>query len=334
MTWRPTASPKLLTTVLTLCALMIAATGCSGGRHDTVQLRLGHVNSATDPWQTSAQEFADLVNENSRGTVEVKVYPGAQLGGDRDMVEGMQIGSVDFTLVAGVLSSVEPAMTMLEIPYMFTSQQALNKALDGPGGQRLSEDLLEKGIRNLAWLDRGPRELTANREIVSPAQLDGAKIRVPEIPASIDAWRAMGANPTPMAFSEVYGALQQGVIDGQENPYAIIESSNLFEVQRYVMQTDHVYGYVMLAMSEDTWGRLSSEQQQVVTEAAKTVRARHNERTAADEQKYQDELRENGMTFVQVDKNAFRQAVRPVHEHYAQQFGQRLYDDLVASNDS
>ncbi|MFN3004435.1 TRAP transporter substrate-binding protein [Mycolicibacterium wolinskyi] len=334
MTARLVTSLKTLTAVLALCALIGAVTGCSGGRHDTIQLRLGHVNSATDPWQTSAQEFADLVNQNSGGSVEVKVYPGAQLGGDRDMVEGMQIGSVDFTLVAGVLSSVEPAMTMLEIPYMFTSQQALNRALAGPGGQQLSEDLLEKGIRNLAWLDRGPRELTANREIITPAQLDGAKIRVPEIPASIDAWRAMGANPTPMAFSEVYGALQQGVIDGQENPYAIIASSNLFEVQRYVMQTDHVYGYVMLAMSERAWNRLSPDQQKVVTEAAETVRSHHNERTAADEQKYQDTLRENGMAFVEVDKDAFRQAVRPVHQHYAQEFGQQLYDDLVASNDS
>jgi TRAP-type C4-dicarboxylate transport system substrate-binding protein len=193
---------------------------------------------------------------------------------------------------------------------------------------------LEKGIRNLAWLDRGPRELTANRPITNPSELDGAKIRVPEIPAAIDAWQAMGANPTPMAFSEVYGALQQGVIDGQENPYAIIESSTLYEVQRYVMQTDHVYGYVMLAMSDLAWDKLSPEQRDVVAEAAHTVRQNHNERIAADEQKYQAALKEHGMTFVEVDRNAFRKAVEPVHEHYAQEFGQDLYDNLVASNDS
>lgn len=330
MTSRRTKALRLGGVILTLSALV----GCSGGRHDTIELRLGHVNSSTDPWQTSAEEFADLVNENTDGAVEVQVFPGAQLGGDRDMVEGMQIGSVDLTLVAGVLSSVEPAMTMLEIPYMFTSQESLNKALDGPGGQQLSEGLLEKGIRNLAWLDRGPRELTANRPITNPGELDGAKIRVPEIPAAIDAWQAMGANPTPMAFSEVYGALQQGVIDGQENPYAIIESSTLYEVQRYVMQTDHVYGYVMLAMSEDAWDKLSPEQRDVVVEAARTVRQNHNARTAADEQKYQAELKEQGMTFVEVDRNAFREAVKPVHEHYAQEFGQELYDKLVAANDS
>ncbi|MGV9798441.1 TRAP transporter substrate-binding protein [Mycobacterium sp. NPDC003449] len=334
MTVRKSGRGKLITSLLTVTTVLAAVTGCSGGRHDTIELRLGHVNSATDPWQTSAQEFAQLVNDNSGGEIEVEVYPGAQLGGDRDMVEGMRIGSVDFTMVAGVLSSVEPEMTMLEIPYLFTSQRSLNQALAGPGGQKLSEGLLEKGIRNLAWLDRGPRELTANRKITTPAELDGAKIRVPEIPASLDAWQAMGANPTPMAFSEVYGALQQGVIDGQENPYAIIESSNLYEVQRYIMQTDHVFGYVMLAMSERAWNRLSPEQRDVVSEAAETVRAHHNERTAAEEQQYQDELRSQGMTFVQVDKNAFRQAVQPVHRHYAQQFGQDLYNDLVASNDS
>lgn len=314
--------------------VLVFATGCSGGRHDTIQLRLGHVNSATDPWQTSAQEFADLVNAGTDGKVEVQVFPGAQLGGDRDVVEGMQIGSVDLTLVAGVLSSVVPAITMLEIPYMFTSQAALNRALEGPGGDELSQMLLDKRIRNLAWLDRGPRELTANREITTPDQLDGAKIRVPEIPASIDAWRAMGANPTPMAFSEVYGALQQGVIDGQENPYAIIESGTLYEVQQFVMRTDHVYGYVMLAMSDRAWNRLSPEQQEIVTEAANTVRANHNKRTADDEAALEKELRDQGMTFVEVDKEAFRQSVQPVHQQYAQQYGQELYDNLVASNDS
>lgn len=334
MTTRMTRRLKLATAVLTLSTLVTATTGCAGGRHDTIQLRLGHVNSVNDPWQVSAEEFAELVNENSGGAIDIQVYPGAQLGGDRDMVEGMQIGSVDLTLVAGVLSSVVPAMTMLEIPYMFTSQQALNEGLDGPGGQQLSEELLDKGIRNLAWLDRGPRELTANREITVPTQLNGAKIRVPEIPASIDAWRAMGANPTPMAFSEVYGALQQGVIDGQENPYAIIESANLAEVQRFIMQTDHVYGYVMLAMSDRAWNRLSPEQQEIVTEAARTLRDNHNDRVIADEEEYEAALRDQGMTFVEVDREAFRQSVQPVHERYAEQFGRELYENLVAANES
>ncbi|OZM76937.1 TRAP transporter substrate-binding protein [Pseudonocardia sp. MH-G8] len=323
----PRTRKPVLAALLAVSALILTA-GCAGGRHDTVELRLGHVNSVTDPWQTSSEEFARLVHEGSGGTVEVQVFPSAQLGGDRDMVEGMQIGSVDLALVAGVLSSVEPAMTMLEIPYMFPSQAALNEALDGPGGQQLSAALLEKGIRNLAWLDRGPRELTANRPITDPAELDGAKIRVPEIPASIDAWRAMGANPTPMAFSEVYSALQQGVIDGQENPYAITESANLNDVQRYVMETDHVYGYVMLAMSEDAWERLSPQQRQVVTEAAQAVRRTHNARTAVDEERYKATLAQKGMTFVEVDREAFRQAVQPVHQHYAREFGQELYDML------
>jgi tripartite ATP-independent transporter DctP family solute receptor len=313
--------------LLAVGALVLTA-GCGGGRHDTVELRLGHVNSVTDPWQTSSEEFARLVRERSGGTVDVQVFPSAQLGGDRDMVEGMRIGSVDLTLVAGVLSSVEPAMTMLEIPYMFPSQAALNEALDGPGGQRLSAGLLEKGIRNLAWLDRGPRELTANRPITNPTELDGAKIRVPEIPASIDAWRAMGANPTPMAFSEVYSALQQGVIDGQENPYAITASANLGDVQRYVMETDHVYGYVMLAMSEHAWDRLSPEQRQVVADAAAVVRRNHNARTAADEERHKATLQQKGMTFVEVDRDAFRRAVTPVHEQYAREFGQELYNML------
>jgi TRAP-type transport system periplasmic protein len=319
--------------VLAAAAPLALTAGCSGGAHEVVELRLGHVNSATDPWQVSAEEFAAEVEERSGGSIEVQVFPGSQLGDDRDMVEGMRIGSVDLAMVAGVLSSVEPEMTVLEIPYMFTSQDALRAALDGPGGQELSAGLLDKGIRNLAWLDRGPRELTADREITTPDQLDRAKIRVPEIPASIDAWQAMGANPTPMAFSEVYGALQQGVIDGQENPYAIIQSGNLAEVQKYVMETDHVFGYVMLAMSDDAWGELSPEQQDAITGAAESVRESHNARVVSDEEQYRRDLEAAGMTFVPVDKEAFRQSVQPVLAKYADQYGQDLFDQLEAFNE-
>lgn len=242
-------------------AAALTLTAACGIGDDTVLLRMGHVNAADDPWQVSSEEFAAEVAERSNGQIEIQIYPGSQLGGDRDMVEGMQIGSVDLSLVAGVLSSVEPSMAMLEVPYMFDSTESLEQALAGPGGQQLSDALLERRIRNLAWLNRGPRELTLGREITTPEELDGAKIRTPEIPASLDAWRAFGANPTPMAFNEVYGALQQGVIDGQENPLAIIESANLAEVQGYVMETDHVYGYVMLAMSDRAWEELTHDRQ-------------------------------------------------------------------------
>lgn len=314
-------------------AAALTLTAACGIGDDTVLLRMGHVNAADDPWQVSSEEFAAEVAERSNGQIEVQVFPGSQLGGDRDMVEGMQIGSVDLSLVAGVLSSVEPSMALLEVPYLFDSIDSLEQALDGPGGQRLSDSLLERDIRNLAWLNRGPRELTLDREIRTPEELAGAKIRTPEIPASLEAWRAFGANPTPLSFNEVYGGLQQGVIDGQENPLAIIESGNLAEVQGYVMETDHVYGYVMLAMSDRAWRELTPEQQQILTDAAAVVRDNHNARVLQDEETYRELLEAAGMTFVEVDQEAFREASLPVQQRFADEYGQDLYDELVAFND-
>jgi tripartite ATP-independent transporter DctP family solute receptor len=296
-----------------------------------VVLKLGHV-SASDPkdnWQAGALEFARIVEEKSKGDIKVQVFPSSQLGNDRDMAEGMRLGSVDLSLNAGVLSNFEPRLGLLEIPYIFRDAEHMRKVLNGPIGEELATALQKSGIRVLGWWERGPRELTANKPVKTVADLKGMKVRVPEIPVSIDAWRSFGANPTPMAFGEVYSGLQQKVIDGQENPLAIINSAKLNEVQKYVIKTNHVYGYVALAMSEKSWQKLTPDQRRVVADAAKEATAFENSLVWTNESQLAKELQGKGMEFVETDLKSFADAAKPVHEKYAQKLGKDLYDRIV-----
>ena len=296
-----------------------------------ITLKLGHV-AASDPkdnWQAGALKFAELVDQKTGGAVKVQVFPSSQLGNDRDMAEGMRLGSVDFSLNAGVLSNFEPRMGLLEIPYIFRDVDHMRKALNGPVGEELASALQKSGIRVLGWWERGPRQLTSNKPVKGIADLKGMKVRVPEIPVSVDAWRAFGANPTPMAFGEVYSGLQQKVIDGQENPLAIISGSKLNEVQKYLVKTNHVYGYVALAMSEKTFQKLSPEHRNAIRDAAKEATAFENKLVWDNEQQLQKDLQAKGMQFVDVNTAEFEAAAKAVHATYAQKLGKDLYDRIV-----
>jgi len=329
---------------LVVSVLLVTIVGCGGGNGaqggtdnggaatsgETVKLRLGHITGESDAWHQGALKFAELVKEKSNGTVEVEVFPSSTLGNDRDLIEGMQLGSVDFALVAGVLSNFYQPFSILELPYLFRDQAHLEKVLYGDVGTQLKQDLLDNAqVRGLEFWVRGPRELTANKEIKSVEDLKGLKIRVPEIPASIAAWEAMGATPTPMAFGEVYSSLQTGVIDAQENPLAFIESNKLREVQDYVMMTNHVYGYVLLAMSDLTYQKLSEEQRKAVEEAAKEATEFENNLVAEQEAQLLEKFKAEGTTVVELDTAPFMEKAKTVHGEFAQKYGQELYDSIV-----
>lgn len=300
------------------------------GNEKTVKLRLGHIANESDAWHLGAQKFAELVKEKSNGTVEVEIYPSSTLGNDRDLIEGMQLGSVDFALVAGVLSNFYEPYSILELPYLFRDNDHLEKVLYGEVGTQLKEDLLENAdIRGLEFWIRGPRELTASKKIETPDDLKGLKIRVPEIPASIKAWEAMGATPTPMAFGEVYSSLQTGIIDAQENPLALIESNKLNEVQDYLMMTNHVYGYVLLTMSDMTYSKLTKEQQKAVEEAAKEATAYENELVYKLEEELLQKLKDTGMEVVELDTEPFSEKAKKVHGEFAEKYGQELYESIL-----
>lgn len=322
-----------LLTTLTACGNDDSSnTDGSSNVGEVTKLRLGHITNESDAWHLGAEKFAELVEEKTDGSVIVEIYPSSTLGNDRDLIEGMQLGSIDFALVAGVLSNFYEPYSILELPYLFKNNEHLENVLYGEVGNQLKEDLLENAqIRGLEFWVRGPRMLTANREITSADQLTGLKIRVPEIPASIAAWEAMGATPTPMAFGEVYSSLQTGVIDAQENPLALIESSKLSEVQDYLMLTNHVYGYVQLTMSDLTYQKLTKDQQKAVEEAAKEATEFENSLVYELEEELLQKLKDAGMNVVEPDVDSFANEAKKVHNKFADESEnhRKLYDSII-----
>jgi TRAP-type transport system periplasmic protein len=195
---------------------------------------------------------------------------------------------------------------LLAVPYAYKSLDHMDSVAGGELGKKIEAQIIEKAkIRPIAYFARGPRDLTSNRPIKSPADLNGLKLRVPNVPLFVDVWKTLGAQPTPMAFSEVFTSLQNGTIDAQENPLALIKSANFNEVQKYVNKTEHVRSWIYLTISEITWAKLSKDEQDAVMKAAKIAQDYERGLFLEDEKNLVSELQKKGMTFVDVDNAAF-----------------------------
>ena len=331
---------KALALLLVTATLLTSVVGCSsskpqgagkaGGKSEPVVLKLGHIQTQEDLWQLGAEKFAELVEQKTDGQVKIEIYPNSTLGNDRDMAEGLQMGSVDFALIAGVLGNFEPSLQIMELPYLFRDEEHLRKVIYGPVGQELMDKLLTNAeIRGLAFWERGPRQLTSNKPINAVEDIKGLKIRVPEIPPMVAAWKAMGANPTPMAWGEVYTALQQKVVDAQENPIPYIYAGHIYEVQKYIAMTNHKYEYVILAMSDATYNKLTPEQQGAIEEAAREATEYENQLVAEKSDALLAEMKEKGVQVTNPDTEEFAKLAQTVHAEFAQKYGQEIYDKIV-----
>ena len=300
------------------------------GDTDSIVLKLGHVVDANNAWHKAALKFGEIVEEKTDGEITVEVFPSSSLGNDRDLVEGMQMGTVDMGLIAGVLGNFYEPIQLLELPYIFNDQEHLRKVIYGDVGEQIKEGLYEEAnIVGLEFWERSPRQTTSNKEINTVEDLDGLKIRVPEIPPMVSAWKAMGANPTPMAFGEVYTGLQQGTIDAQENPLSNIVAAKIEEVQTHIANTNHVYGYVMHVMSGSTWNKLTPEQQEIVREAAAEAREYQNSLVEEEEKELEKYLQDKGIIFTNPELEGFKAKAQSVHDEFADQFGRDIYNAII-----
>jgi tripartite ATP-independent transporter DctP family solute receptor len=287
-------------------AALVAALAAAPALAQEITLKLGHLANEDNPWHKASVKFGEELSALTDGRIAVEVYPNESLGKEIDLINGMQLGTVDMTITGESLQNWAPMAALLAVPYAYSSIEHMDEVASGPIGDEIEAQIIEKAqIRPIAYFARGPRDLTSNRPIESPDDLDGLKMRVPNVPLFVDVWKALGAQPTPMAFSEVFTSLQNGTIDAQENPLALIRSANFNEVQKYVNLTDHVRSWIYLTISEQTWAKLSEEDRQAVMEAA--ARAQKYERGLFEESLKQDRawLEEHGMTFVEVDNAAF-----------------------------
>ncbi|AXS42477.1 TRAP transporter substrate-binding protein [Breoghania sp. L-A4] len=271
-----------------------------------ITLKLGHLANEQNIWHKAAVKFGEELKALTNGRIEVEVYPNESLGKEMDLINGMQLGTADMTITGESLQNWAPMAALLAVPYAYKSLAHMDEVASGDIGDKIKAEIIEKArVRPIAYFARGPRNLTSNRPIESPDDLNGLKLRVPNVPLFVDVWKALGASPTPMAFSEVFTSLQNGTIDAQENPLALIKSANFNEVQKYVNKTEHVRSWIYLVISELTWSKLSDADKAAVMEAAKRAQAFEREAFLKDEQALVAELSEKGMTFVDVDGAAF-----------------------------
>ncbi len=289
----------------------VLLTGCSGDDKPG-PLKLGYVMAPEGAAHEAAQKFAEIVKTKTGGALTVKLYPAGQLGKDLELAENLTLGSVDLVLSGlGSVSPYIPEYEVLEAPFAFADYEHLDRVLNGPIGQEAAEALADKkGIRILAWWPRGPRYLTTtDKPVRKPADLEGMKLRVPKLPTYMKAWEILGARPTPITYKEMYMALKQGTVEGQENPLEVIYTDHLYEVQKYVSKTKHLISSYMLMTTDKLLDRLPPEHAAVLRDAAREAGRYELELVKTYEEDYIKKLQTEGMTFLDVDRDAFREPV-------------------------
>ncbi len=292
--------------LMAICsALLVFVSGSLSAQELT--LKLGHLANEQNSWHKASVKFGQELSRLTNGRIAVEVFPNESLGKEIDLINGMQLGTVDMTITGESLQNWAPKAALLAVPYAYKSIEHMDDVATGSIGDDIKAQIIEKvQIRPIAHFARGPRNLTSNRPIRSPDDLNGLKMRVPNVPLFVDTWKALGANPGPMAFSEVFTSLQNGTIESQENPLALIRSANFNEVQSHVNMTEHVRSWIYLTIAESTWKKLSLTDQASVWEAAGLAQAYERGLFEASIDADRAYLEANGMTFVEVNGAAFQ----------------------------
>jgi tripartite ATP-independent transporter DctP family solute receptor len=254
-----------------LAALALAAIGSAASAQVQERtFKLGLQNPKGHPLEQGATKFAELVAQRSGGKIKVNVFAGGTLGGDQQTVSALQGGTVEITVLnSGILASQVPDFAVFDFPFMFANPREADAAVDGPFGQKLHARLADKGIVGVTFWELGFRNMTNGRRPINTVEdIAGLKLRVIPNAINVDWVKALGANPTPMAFPEVYAALESRAIDGQENPLSVILANKFFEVQKHLALTNHQYNPQSLIFSKKVWDGLSADERKIVTDAA------------------------------------------------------------------
>lgn len=313
----------------------ITATACAvfmlGSFADAREIQLGHTLSTESHYGVGARAFQEALERVSDGAFTVREHAAGSLGGERDMIEGLQIGTVDVVITStGPLGNFVPDTYVLDLPFLFTDYDHARSVLDSGIGQDLLDDMEQHGIIGLAWSENGFRHMTNSRnEVHAPDDVRGIRIRTMENQVHMNAFRELGASPTPMAFPELFTALQQGTVDAQENPITVIVATKFWEVQDHVSLTGHVYSPAAVLGSSVLWAELSDEEKGWFQEAARASAQATRDEVLRLETEGLDLLRANGMTVIEeVDKGPFQDQIQPVYEAFMQQHGSEMLERI------
>lgn len=300
----------LIVLALTVPVFFALASGSgessSAAPQKTYTLRIAHTHTEQGLYYKGSVRFKQLVEERSGGRIVVEHFPNGQLGADRDIQEGVSLGTIEMGLSSSPVVILDDYFKLLDAPYLFVSREHVAKALDGELGQKLAAPLAEHNIKHLGYWENGFRQITNNiRPINTPDDLKGIKLRTPESPVRMTTFKTYGANPVPMPFTELFGALQQGIVDGQENPLSTIYQASLQDVQKYLSMTGHVYSAVHLLMNKPLFDSMPADLQKILVDAGREVAVYTRELGAQEDARLVDVFKKAGVQVNQADVKAF-----------------------------
>ena len=317
---------KFLAAVIFVILASLPATG----RTEEFNLKVGHVLAPTHPYQLGLEKFCKLVDEKTGGAVKVQAFHSSQLGNEREMIEGLQLGTLDMTLVSTApLAGFSNQFLVFDLPYIFKTRKTAHATVDGPVGTAILETLDSKGIVGLAYWENGFRHVSNSKQpLLKPEDMKGMKIRTMENKIHMASFKTILADPTPMAFGELFTALQQKVVDAQENPLPVFFTSNFFEVQKYISLTGHFYAASPFLVSKAVWQGLPAKYQEAIRQAANEARDYERNMIEQMDNDLVKELKAKGVEVSEVDKNVWAAAMEPVYVEYEKTIGKETIEKV------
>ena len=302
---------------------------------EKLTIKLGHPYDEKQPLHQGTVKFAEIVAQKTNGNIEVKIFPNSTLGSSRDLVEGLELGTIDMGLVptTNVASFYKP-IDIYYFPFIFRDKEHAYKVADGPVGQQLNAGLLkEKGIRTLAMFESGFRTITNSKKpIRTPEDFAGIKMRIVDSPINLATFKALGANGSPMAISEVFTALQQGTVDGQDNPIGNVYSYRYYEVQKYITLTGHQWAGIMLMINDKLWNKVPADFQKIISEAAKEAEVWQRKEINAKEGEFLETMKKAGLEVTELtpeEKAKFQEKMKAVWTEFQDSVGKDLVEAVV-----
>jgi tripartite ATP-independent transporter DctP family solute receptor len=320
---------RLLCTLTLACAAVLTMPVAPASAQTTLKMNISI--SQNSHYGVAVDAFAREIEARTGGRYKVQNFYSGALGAERESIEALQVGTLDLTMTStGPVPNFVPDVAILDIPFLFRDYGHARATLDGPIGQDMLGKFPAKGIVGLAWGENGFRHMTnSKRQVNAPDDLKGLKMRTMENPVHIQAYKQFGIIPTPMAFTEVFTALQQGTVDGQENPLSVISAAKFEQVQKYMTLTGHVYSPALILMSKAQWDKLSAADKDAFMAAAKEAVKANRARIDEDERRAVADLRSKGMIIVEnVDKAKFQATLAPTFVEFGKKFGQDNIDKI------
>ncbi|KNF09693.1 tripartite ATP-independent periplasmic transporter solute receptor, DctP family [Gottschalkia purinilytica] len=327
---------KSIFLLISLFAFTFIIQGCSlsnqkANSNDVIQINYGHGFMPETPHHKSSLKFKEEVEKKTNGKVKVNVFPSSQLGSAREMFEGLQLGTQEIALVPTArISGFAPELQLFDLPFLFPSRDTAYKLMDGKVGNDLLKTLEKQYVKGVVFYEDGFKHFTSNNKITEAKDFKGQKFRTMESPIVMKQFKSLGANPVPIDFAELYNSLQLGVIDGQENPLVTIENMKFYEVQDYLLLSEHAYLGHALLFNDNWFKKLPKDIQKILYDTGRELAKWQRKEVQKEEEKYLKTIEKSGTKIIKLNekqKKELKKITNPVHKEYVKMFGDKILND-------